>query len=232
MPTAWSDALGLVEVVGQHDAVGRQLVAELRLQARALERLQERRRLGGDRPLVDRPCDEDVLQRDHLGLHADDLGDLRHAAGAVDEPRQVDDHVECAGDLLAHRVEREVDPRHQHHRLETRERVTRRVGVDRGQRALVARVHRLEHVQRLGAANLADDDPVRPHAQRVADELADPHLALALDVRRAGLEADPVLLLELELGCVLDRDDALRLGDEGRQRVQRSWSCRCPYHPR
>ena len=40
-----------------------------------------------------------------------------------------------------------------------------RVGVDRRQRAVVARVHRLEHVQRLGAADLADDDAVGPHAQ-------------------------------------------------------------------
>ena len=47
---------------------------------------------------------------------------------------------------------------------------------------LVARVHRLEHVEGLRAADLADDDPVGPHAEG-ADELADAHLALALDVR-------------------------------------------------
>ena len=38
--------------------------------------------------------------------------------------------------------------------------------------------------------------------------------ALALDVRRAGLEADDVRLLQLQLGRVLDRDDALVVGDE------------------
>ena len=101
------------------------------------------------------------------------------------------------------------------------ERVARRVRVDRRQRALVARVHRLEHVERLGAADLADDDPVGAHAQGVADELANPDLALALDVRRARLERDHVLLLELELGGVLDRDDALVAGHERRHRVQR-----------
>ena len=35
--------------------------------------------------------------------------------------------------------------------------------------ALVSRVHRLEHVERLTAANLTDDDPIRPHAKGVPD---------------------------------------------------------------
>ena len=84
----------------------------------------------------------------------------------------------------------------------------------------MAGVHGLEHVERLGAADLADDDPVGPHAQGVADELADADLALALDVRRARLERDHVLLLELQLGRVLDRDDPLVARHERRQRVQ------------
>ena len=45
-------------------------------------------------------------------------------------------------------------------------------------------------------------------------------LALALDVRGARLQADHVVLLELELGGVLDRDDALVLGDERREHVE------------
>ena len=85
----------------------------------------------------------------------------------------------------------------------------------------MARVHRLEHVERLGAADLADDDPVGAHAQGVPDELADADLALAFDVRRPRLERDHVLLLELELGRVLDRDDALVVRDEGREGVER-----------
>ena len=46
-----------------------------------------------------------------------------------------------------------------------RQRVARGVRVDGRERAVVAGVHRLEHVERLGAADLADDDPVGPHAQ-------------------------------------------------------------------
>ena len=92
--------------------------------------------------------------------------------------------------------------------------------MDRRERPFVARVHRLEHVERLGAANLADDDAVGAHAQGVADEVADRDLALALDVLRARFEPQRVLLLELELGGVLDRDDAVALGHRSRERVQ------------
>ena len=125
---------------------------------------------------------------------------------------EVDDQVERRGDLLADRAQRQLDAAHEHEHLEAVEGVARRVRVDRGQRALVAGVHGLEHVERLGAADLAHDDAVGAHAQRVADELADADLALALDVRRARLERDDVALLELELGRVLDRHDALVAG--------------------
>ena len=133
----------------------------------------------------------------------------------------LDEQVERARDLLADRTERQVDAGREDERLQAGERVAGGVGVDRRQRALVAGVHGLEHVERLRAADLADDDPVGPHAQGVPDELADPDLALALDVRRARLERDHVILLELELGRVLDRDDALVVGHERRQGVER-----------
>ena len=66
--------------------------------------------------------------------------------------------------------------------------------------------------KRLGAADLADDDPVGPHAQRVAHQVALGDLALALDVRRPGLQPDDVRLLQLQLGGVLDGDDPLAVG--------------------
>ncbi len=95
-----------------------------------------------------------------------------------------------------------------------------RVGVHGRQRAVVAGVHRLQHVERLAAAALADDDPVGPHAQRVADQVADGDRALALDVGRPGLQPDDVVLLQLQLDGVLDGDDPLALGDEGGQHVE------------
>ena len=87
-------------------------------------------------------------------------------------------------------------------------------------RAVVTGVHGLEHVERRGVADLTDDDPVGAHAQAVLDQVADRDRALALDVGRARLEADDVLLLELELGGVLDGDDPLVVGDERRQHVE------------
>ena len=82
------------------------------------------------------------------------------------------------------------------------------------------RVHRLEHVERLGASHLADDDPVRAHTQRVAHEVADRDVALALDVRRAGLEPEHVALVERQLGRVLDRHDPLVVRDRRRECVE------------
>ena len=69
--------------------------------------------------------------------------------------------------------------------------------------------------------DLTDDDPVRPHTEAVADELADGDRAATLDVRRARLESKHVLLVELELSGILDGDDALVLRDEGAEDVER-----------
>ena len=128
---------------------------------------------------------EDVLKRDGLAFHALHLGDAGDLAGTVAEALDLDDQVECARDLLTDRSHREVDARHQDHALDPGDRVARRVRVAGAERAVVAGVHRLQHVQRLGAAHLADDDPVGSHAQRVADQFADRDLALTLDVLRA-----------------------------------------------
>ena len=95
-----------------------------------------------------------------------------------------------------------------------------RVGVAGRQRPVVAGGHRLEHVERLAGTTLADDDPVGAHVHRVPQQVADRDLALALEVRRARLERDHVLLAELELGRVLDRDDPLVVGDERREDVE------------
>jgi len=72
----------------------------------------------------------------------------------------------------------------------------------------------------IGHTEVADDDAVGPHPQGVADQVADGHRALALDVGGTRLQADHVVLLELELRGVLDRDDPLVGGDEGGEHVQ------------
>ena len=106
--------------------------------------------------------------------------------------------------------------------VSSRERLSRgAVGVHGGDRAVVAGVHRLQHVEGRAVADLADDDAVGPHPQGVAHEVADGDLAPALDVGRSALESEHVLLVELQLGGVLDRDDALVVRDEAADRTLR-----------
>ena len=164
---------------------------------------------------------EDVLHLDAFAVEAQDLSDVHDLAAAVAQPHLMDDEVDRRCDLLADRPRGQLGACHQHHGLETGEHVARGVGVHRGERAVVAGVHRLEHVQRLATATLADDDAIGPHSQAVDDQLADVHRAAALDIGRPGLEGDHVLLAELELGRVLDGDDALVVGDERAEDVQR-----------
>ena len=164
---------------------------------------------------------EDVLGEDLVVLDPVDLGDVDDLARAVLEPRRVDDEVDGRGDLLADRPQRQLVAGHEDHRLEAPEHVLGAVGVAGRQRAVVAGRHRLEHVQRLARAALADDDPVGSHVHRVPQQVPDRDLALAFEVGRPRLERDDVVLAELELGGVLDRHDPLVVRDERRQDVER-----------
>jgi len=60
-----------------------------------------------------------------------------------------------------------------------------------------------------GTANLADDDTVRPHAERIAEEVTDGHFAVAVEMGRPRLEASDMRQRQPQLGSVLDRQDAL-----------------------
>ena len=86
--------------------------------------------------------------------------------------------------------------------------------------ALVAGVHRGEHVDDLGAAHLADDQPVGPHPQRLPDQGAQGDLAGALDVGRPRLQGDHVPVVGPELGGVLDEHQPLLGADQGEQGVE------------
>src|SRR6266849_1393928 len=107
-----------------------------------------------------------VLQAHHLG-HADDL------SRAAPQPFSLDDDVDRRRDLRTDRARRKLGARQQHQGLEAVHRITRVVRVQRAHRSVVTRVHRLQHVERLGTAALADDDAVRPHAKAVAHKVSD-----------------------------------------------------------
>src|SRR5207247_8755966 len=82
------------------------------------------------------------------------------------------------------------------------------------QRAVVTGVHGLEHRKGLTTTDLTDDDALRAHTEGVLHEIHDRDLAFAFDVRRAGLQADHVILHQAELRGVLDRDDPFVLSNE------------------
>ena len=98
--------------------------------------------------------------------------------------------------------------------------------------AVVPRVHRLEHVERLAAAAFSDDDAVRAHPQGIADEIAYGDGAAPLDVGRPGFQPDHVRLLKADFGRVLYGDDPLLLGDEAGQGVQQGGLARNRFRPR
>jgi hypothetical protein len=153
-------------------------------------------------------------------VDAVDRRHLEHDPPSVSQPGHVHHHVDRRRDLRANVRDRQLDVGHQGHRLEPPQQMSGRVRVRRGQRPVVPGVHRLQHVERLTASDLADDDPVRPHPQRVANEVANRDLALALHIGRSRLETDDVGLAQAELGRVLDRDHAFAVGDERRQHAQ------------
>ena len=122
--------------------------------------------------------------------------------------------------LLPDGLVRDVQVGHGHHRVEPVQRVARAVRVDRGQTAVVAGVHGLEHVERFFAADLADDNAIGTHTEGVDHELPLADGALAFDVRRPRLEPHHVPLPQHQLGGVLDGHDSLVARDEARQDVE------------
>ena len=166
------------------------------------------------------PEREDLLHDDRVAFHADHFGDARHLARAALQPAGLDDQVDGRRKLRPQGADRQLEAGHADHGLQPRQGVARGIGVNGGHRAFMAGVHGLDHVERLGAAALADDDPVGPHSQRVLDQVGRRHGPAALDIAGTRLQAHDVVLLQLQLGRVFDRDDAMIGMDEARERVQ------------
>ena len=162
---------------------------------------------------------EELSGRDHFALHPCDLGNALHPADAVLHAFDMNDQIDCAGDLHADRPERQAQIGHHHHVLDPVERVAWRVGVHRRHRPVMPGVHRLQHVEGLCATDLADDDAVGAHTQRVAHELALRDLTNSFDVRRACFHLHHVRLLQTQLNGVFDGDHSLVAVDVLRHRV-------------
>ncbi len=84
----------------------------------------------------------------------------------------------------------------------------------------MTRVHRLQHVEGFTAPYFPQDDPVRPHAQAIDDQIALRHPTHAFEVGGPCFELADVRLLKLEFDGVLHGNDALARVDLVAERVQ------------
>ena len=92
--------------------------------------------------------------------------------------------------------------------------------MDSSQRSIVTSVHGLQHIERLLAAHLTDDDSVGPHTEGIDDEVANADSAMAFDVGWASFHARHVCLAQPQLGGIFDGDNALIFRNVGRQHVK------------
>lgn len=133
---------------------------------------------------------------------------------SVAQASGLDDHVDRADDHLLDGLGGQAIAAHGDHALDPADRLTRAVGVQRAHRAVVAGVHGLQEVERLGATDFADDDPLGTHPQTVLDQIPHGHRAAALEIGRTGFQAHHVRLLQLQFGGVLAGHDPLGGVDE------------------
>ena len=153
--------------------------------------------------------------RSRIGLaHRDDLSVV--VSGTAD----VEDDIDRSADLVVDRLERPAGNLLQHQRTQAGHGIDRRVGVHGRHRAVVAGVHRLHELHGLGTANLAEHEPVGPHAQCCAQEVMQGDLAGALGLGRAGFQADDVRMRQPKLGDVFESDDPFRRGHQCGERVE------------
>ncbi len=140
-----------------------------------------------------------------------------HAA-TVSQPAQMDDHAHRARGERGHRAEGQAG------QSTERGKAGRHVGgtvrVHRGGAALMAGVQSDEQLDHLGAAELADDQPVRTHPQRLTHQLAQRDGARAFDVGGAGHQPHRVRVVEHDLGGVLDDHEPLGRRHQPEQRTE------------
>ena len=99
--------------------------------------------------------------------------------------------------------------------------------MDGAQAAKMARVQRLQQIEGLGAADLTDEDAIRPVPQCCAQEIGNRYwrqrrLLYERRLRAAGLQPKDVRFVEVNLRRLLDQDDPISIGNVGREGIQKS----------
>ena len=90
------------------------------------------------------------------------------------------------------------------------------------QRAVVTRVHRLQHIQGFRSAAFADHDALRTHAQCVANQFTNRHLRTAVSAGFLGFQRNHMVLRQFQFGRVLNGHDPLIRPDATGQDIQQS----------
>ncbi len=103
--------------------------------------------------------------------------------------------------------------------------------MDRAAPSLVPGVERSQQVDDLGAPALPDDQAIGTHAQGLPDQVAQGHLARALDVGCTSGERDDVRMVGHELGQVLDEHEAFMRRDEAERASPATSSSPLPVPP-
>ncbi len=132
---------------------------------------------------------------------------------------EVHDDVERLREHLAHDALGHVLPRHQRGVHQSVERLRRAVGVNGAEEA-AAGVDRAAELERLGAAHLADDDPIGPHRQHELHEVAQTDLAGTVERRGSHLVVRAVRDRHRQLADLLARAHAVARG-RGREQRRR-----------
>jgi len=163
---------------------------------------------------------EQLRHRNDVAFHAVDLGDTDQPTSAIIQAFDLYHDVDRRGDLRAQCLRRKSNTRHRNHGFDSAQSISRRIRMHGRERTVMTGVHCLQHIQRLGTTDLAENNSLRAHAQTVAHQVSLRDLTLVFDIRRTGLQSHNVRLLQLQLGRVLDGHDTLTVRNKTRENIE------------
>jgi hypothetical protein len=123
----------------------------------------------------------------------------------------MDNEIDCFSDLRLGVREGRLRMVAHHKIRETMEGLFRRVRVDGGERAGVARIKGIEQRARLDSAYLTEDDSIRPPAESRLQKVIEGDAGF--ECIRLAFDREDVRLLDVQFCRILNNHDALIVGD-------------------
>src|ERR1700730_2915617 len=109
------------------------------------------------------PIHKDILHGNYVRFHAGNFRDSKNFSRPIAQASDLNHQVNGGRNLPSDGGIRNAQVRHRDHGFQSGESIARRVRVNGGQRAIMTRIHGLQHVERFFAANLTDDYAVGAH---------------------------------------------------------------------